>query len=225
VVRFAREEGVMSVVAVQEWRLRGQWFDACKCSVPCPCSFAQPPTSGDCEGVLLWHIDEGAYGDTTLDGLNVAMLASFVGNVWAEHTDSYAAIFMDAAADEEQLGALQTIFGGQAGGWPAAFAEIGAFEMRGMEVVPIRAPIAKDLSTWSVEIPGRASAAVEALGGRTTPQGARVQSHNLPGAEVGPGQVATWGVAAYRADAFGFTFERSGASSKHFGFDWSGPDR
>jgi hypothetical protein len=52
-----------------------------------------------------------------------------------------------------------------------------------------------------------------------------VQSHNLPGAEVGPGQVATWGVAAYSADAFGFTFERSGASSKHFGFDWSGPDR
>ena len=87
----------MSADAIQGWRLRGQWFDACKCSVPCPCSFAQPPTSGDCEGVLLWHIDEGAYGDTTLDGLNVAMLASFVGNVWAEHTDSYAAIFMDAA--------------------------------------------------------------------------------------------------------------------------------
>jgi hypothetical protein len=66
---------------------------------------------------------------------------------------------------------------------------------------------------------------VEALGGRTTPEGARVQSHNLPGAEVGPGQVATWGVAAYQADAFGFRFERSAASSKHFGFDWSGPDR
>jgi hypothetical protein len=193
--------------------------------IPCPCSFAQPPTSGDCGGVLLWHIDEGTYGDTSLDGLNVAMLGSFVGNVWAEHTDSYAAIFMDASADEKQLGALQTIFGGQAGGWPARFMEIAAMEVRGMEVTPIRVSIAEDLSEWSMEVPGRAAATVEALSGPTTPDGARVQSHNLPGAEVGPGQVATWGVATYRADAFGFTFERSGASSKHFGFDWSGPDR
>jgi hypothetical protein len=215
----------MSAEVVQEWRLRGQWFDACKCSVPCPCSFAQPPTFGDCEGVLLWHIDEGTYGDTSLNGLNVAMLGSFVGNVWAEHTDSYAAIFMDAAADEQQLDALQTIFGGQAGGWPAAFMEVAAMELKGMEVAPISVSIAEDLSTWSMEVPGRAAATVQALTGPTTPEGARVQSHNLPGAEVGPGQVATWGVATYSANAFGFEFDSSGTSSKHFGFDWSGPDR
>jgi hypothetical protein len=27
-----------------------------------------------------------------------------------------------------------------------------------------------------------------------------------------------------RADGFGFSWERSGKSSKHFPFDWSGPD-
>jgi hypothetical protein len=49
--------------------------------------------------------------------------------------------------------------------------------------------------------------------------------HNAPGAEVGPGQIATWGVAtAGGADAFGFKFEWPGRSSKHFPFDWSGPD-
>ena len=167
--------------AVQEWRLRGQWFDACKCSIPCPCSFAQPPTSGDCEGVLLWHIDEGTYGDTSLNGLNVAMLASFVGNVWAEHSDSYAAIFMDASADEKQLGALQTVFGGQAGGWPARFIEIAAMEVRGMEVTPIRVSIAEDLAQWSMEIPGRAAATVEALSGPTTPDGARAVTQSSRG--------------------------------------------
>jgi hypothetical protein len=220
------EDEAMKDGAVQQWQLVGQWFDACKCSVPCPCSFAQPPTSGDCEGVLLWHIDEGRYGGTSLNALNVVMLGSFVGNIWAEHTDSYAAIFMDATADEEQLAALQMIFGGRAGGWPAMFVEMSASELRGVEVAPIHAWIAEDLSAWSVEVPGRAAATVQALSGPTTPQGARVQSHNLPGAEVGPGQVATWGVAtSYRADAFGFTFERSGGSSKHFGFNWSGPGR
>jgi hypothetical protein len=55
-------------------------------------------------------------------------------------------------------------------------------------------------------------------------EGARVQVHNPPGAEVGPGQVATWGVAtAVRADVSGFSFDWAGRPSKHFPFDWSGP--
>jgi hypothetical protein len=191
----------MATPTAENWHLRGDWFDACKCAIPCPCSFAQPPTYGDCDGVLLWHIREGTYGGTRLDGLNVAMLGSFVGNVWGEHS------------------------GGQAGGWPATFGEVFGAEIRGMEFVPIHASIADDLATWSVEIPGKAAASVEALGGPTTPDGARVQSHNLPGAEVGPGQVATWGrVRQERADAFGFQWERSGNSSKYFPFNWSGPD-
>ncbi|MEV6876820.1 DUF1326 domain-containing protein [Amycolatopsis sp. NPDC051128] len=72
-----------------------------------------------------------------------------------------------------------------------------------MEFVPIDASIAEDLAGWSVEIPGRASANVEALTGPTTPEGARVQAH------MGPGQVATWGMATSdEADAFGFHWSR-----------------
>lgn len=212
-------------LTAQNWYLRGGWFDACKCTVPCPCSWAQPPTYGDCDGVLVWHITEGAYGDTRLDGLNVVMLGSFVGNVWGEHSDAYAAIFLDERAGEAQREALQTIFGGQAGGWPAQLGEMFGAEIQGMEFVPIHVAIAEDLASWSVEIPGRASANVEALTGPTTPEGARVQVHNIPGAEVGPGQVATWGKATSdEADAFGFHWSRSGNSSKHFPFDWTGPD-
>jgi hypothetical protein len=216
----------MTAPTAEKWRLRGDWFDACKCDIPCPCTFAQPPTYGDCEGVLLWHIREGNYGDVTLDGLNVAMLGSFVGNVWTgEHTDPYAAVFLDERADQKQREGLQMIFGGQAGGWPAQFLSMFRPEVRGIEFAPIHASIADDLATWSVEVPGKASATVEALGGPTTPQGARVQVHNAPGAEVGPGQVATWGrVTSERANAYGFQWERSGNSSKYFPFDWSGPD-
>jgi hypothetical protein len=37
--------------------------------------------------------------------------------------------------------------------------------------------------------------------------------------------VATYGTAVVdRADAFGFSWNRSDKSSKHIGFDWSGPD-
>ncbi|MFJ3547694.1 DUF1326 domain-containing protein [Streptomyces sp. NPDC090114] len=208
------------------WRLAGDWFDVCKCAIPCPCTFAQPPTYGDCEGVLVWHIREGGFGDVRLDGLNVLMLGSFVGNPWTgTHSDPYAAIFLDERADDRQRAALETIFGGEAGGWPAQFGEMFHPEMRGMDFAPVHVEIDEDLATWRAEVPGRVTAAAEALTGPTTPDGARVQVHNAPGAEVGPGQVATWGRATTdRADAFGFSWERSGKSSKHFPFDWSGPD-
>lgn len=217
----------MTAPSVQPWHVEGDWFDACKCAIPCPCSFAQPPTYGDCDGVLLWHIREGNYGETILDGLNVAMLGSFTGNIWTgEHRDPRAAVFIDERADESQREALQKIFGGEAGGWPQQFGEIFGPEIVGMEYSPIEVSIAGDLAGWSVRIPGRAQATVEALTGPTSAEGARVQVHNLPGSEVGPGhQAAVWGKATSdRADAFGFSWDRSGYSSKCIPFDWSGPD-
>ncbi len=213
------------VTNVPRWRVTGDWFDVCKCAIPCPCSFAQPPTYGDCEGVLAWRIREGFYGDARLDGLNVLMVASFVGNVWGEHSDAYAAVFLDERADEPQREALRMIFGGQAGGWPARFTEMFGAETRGLEYAPVRIWVDDDLATWGAEVPDRVAARAEALTGPTTPEGARVQVHNLPGSETGPDQVATWGRAlADKADAFGFSWEREGRSSKHIPFDWSGPD-
>ncbi|WP_422121704.1 DUF1326 domain-containing protein [Peribacillus frigoritolerans] len=31
-----------------KWHLKGEWFDVCSCKLPCPCTFAQEPTHGDC---------------------------------------------------------------------------------------------------------------------------------------------------------------------------------
>lgn len=207
-----------------KWHVAGDWFDTCKCQVPCPCSFAQSPTTGDCDGVLAWHIREGAYGDVRLDDLNVLMLASFTGNAWAEHSDAYAGVFLDERADDTQREALQMIFAGQAGGWPAEFVTMFGPEMRGLEFAPIEVEVAEDLASWRATVPGRVESSANALTGPTTPEGARVQTTNLPGSETGPGQVATWGRStADRADGFGFQWSREGRSSKHIPFDWSGP--
>ena len=85
---------------IQEWRVKGEWFDVCRCDVPCPCSWAQPPDDGYCEGILVWHIRKGHYGKVTLDGLNVVMVGAFKGNVWENPTDFVDAIFMDERANE-----------------------------------------------------------------------------------------------------------------------------
>jgi hypothetical protein len=213
---------------IPKWTASGDWFDVCKCSMPCPCEFAQAPTYGDCEGVLAYHIKKGSYGETPLDGLNALILESFKGNIWAGDgkTKLNLAIFFDEKANEQQKEALNMIFSGKAGGFMVEIANLIG-EVRGIEYAPIRFEIADDLSYWSAEIPGKALAKAEALTGPTTPSGKRVQTINPPGSEVGPGAagaVATWGKSiADEANAMGFKWERKDRSSKHIPFSWSGP--
>ena len=83
--------------AVAPWQVTGDWFDVCKCGIPCPCTFAQAPTYGDCEGILAWHIREGHYGDVRLDGLNVVALGSFEGNIWAGETKVTSGVYGQAS--------------------------------------------------------------------------------------------------------------------------------
>jgi hypothetical protein len=207
-----------------KWSITGDWFDTCKCSIPCPCTFAQPPTSGDCEGILAWHIRSGNYGDVRLDGLNVMALGAFEGNVWEGGARATMGLFLDERANEPQREALQMIFGGRVGGWPSVFAGFIA-EVRGVEFAHIDFDVADDLASWRAEIPGKVLSSAEALGGPTTPPGKRVQVHNAGGAEVGPGAIATYGKStADKAQGFGFQWDRVGRSSKHMRFDWSGPD-
>ena len=44
---------------IPNWKVSGDFFDVCKCNMPCPCIFAQAPTYGDCNGVLAYHIKKG----------------------------------------------------------------------------------------------------------------------------------------------------------------------
>src|SRR5919197_1996185 len=119
-------------------------------------------------------------------------------------------IFFDERADEAQREALQMIFSGQAGGWPAALGDLIG-NMRGAEFAPIEFDVAEDLEWWSARIPERVEARGEALTGPTTPEGQRVQIHNPPGSEVGPPAVVTAGIAVTdQAEGFGFRWERSG---------------
>ena len=164
----------------------------------------------------------GHYGNVRLDGLNLLALGAFEGNLWMEDVKARMGFFIDERADAQQREALQMIFTGQAGGWPAGFAsKIG--ETRGVEFVPIAFEVANDLAFWRAEIPGRVVGRAEALTGPTTPPGKRVQTINPPGSEVGPGQVATWGRSTeLRNEGFGFKWTGDNWSSKHIPFDWTG---
>ena len=212
-------------MSIPSWNLSGDWFDVCKCNIPCPCIFAQTPTYGDCDGVLVYHIKKGEYGEIRLNGLNVLALSYFKGNIWSGNTKVDIAVFFDERATKEQRDALNMIFIGKAGGFMAEFAKLIG-EVRRIEFAPIKFEIADDLAYWSAEIPGKVLVKGEALTGPMTPTGKRVQTINAPGSEVGPGTVATWGTAVtdeVNAPEVRYQWKRSGRSSKHIPFNWSGP--
>lgn len=211
---------------VPRWRISGDLLDMCKCNTPCPCAFAQTPTYGDCEGVLAFHINEGQFGDTSLNGLNVLALASFEGNLWAGQGKNFKmGVLLDEGADERQREALQAIFGGQAGGPMVRFVEMwGQPEIAGLELAPIDIEVADDLSSWRAEASGKVETRAEALTGPTSPPGQRAQTFNVPGTVGTSEGPATWAVATRdHVNALGFSWDWDGRSGWHIPFDWSGP--
>ena len=101
-----------------KWRATGDYFETCNCQTLCPCIFLSPPTEGNCTVLVGWHINSGQFGNTSLDGLNVAAFFSTPGPM---HEGNWsAALYLDSRATAEQSDALAKIFSGQAGGAPAA---------------------------------------------------------------------------------------------------------
>jgi hypothetical protein len=214
-------------VVAEQWRIKGDFIDFCKCAVPCPCSWGRPPTEGDCEGVIGYRIREGNYGDVSLDGLNIAGLIGFEGNIWDDDVRADMGMIVDESADDSQREALQTIFSGEVGSWPAMFAENVLGKMLGMEFAPIELEIADDAGSWSMKIPGKIDGTAEVITGPTTRPGEHVRVTNIPGAEAGPNQgETTYGIASTNeAEGFGFKFDWAGRSAKHMPFEWSSEDQ
>lgn len=147
-----------------KWQISGEYFENCNCSVVCPClvsanaPLTSRPTEGYCAVIFGIHIDKGRHGDTTLDGLNVAMVAYTPGPM-AEGNWKVAA-YIDARASEQQGKALGDIFGGGNGGPMAAFAPLIA-ENLGVKQVPIAYRV--EGKKRSVEIAQAMHAAVRPL--------------------------------------------------------------
>ena len=97
-----------------QWELTGAYFESCNCDAACPCIFLSPPTRGDCTLLVAWHIDQGYFRDTPLNGLNTVLAVHSPGHML--QTNWKAALYVDERATQEQRDSLTKIFSGQAGG-------------------------------------------------------------------------------------------------------------
>jgi hypothetical protein len=96
------------------WHLKGTVTLACNCDYGCPCNFNARPTHGHCEGEWTWHVVDGRYGDTALDGLNFTLAGDWPGAI--HEGNGEALTLVDERADEAQRRAIHTLLGGQVGG-------------------------------------------------------------------------------------------------------------
>jgi hypothetical protein len=151
----------MAEPASATWSIAGEYFENCNCTVACPCIFSDKapftsqPTQGACEVMFAFHIDRGTYGDVSLDGLNLSMVARTPGPMIEGNWQ--VALYVDDRADDAQGQALQAIFSGAAGGTMGAFAPLVG-EVLGARSVPIR--YTSEGKRRAVEIPDIMSAAV-----------------------------------------------------------------
>jgi hypothetical protein len=102
----------------ENWRLNGKVLVACNCDWGCPCNFNARPTHGKCEGGWTWHVDEGAFGDVRLDGLNFSVYVKWPGAIHEGNGEGL--VLIDENADPAQRRAIEVLLGGTVGGpWQA----------------------------------------------------------------------------------------------------------
>ena len=59
----------VALKAAPAWEAKGTLFEACSCSVPCPCNFGQPPSRGFCHTIYAYRLKTARYNGVVLDGL------------------------------------------------------------------------------------------------------------------------------------------------------------
>jgi hypothetical protein len=101
---------------VKRWSMTGATYGPCNCDWGCPCNFDAPPTYGHCDGVYVWSVRTGRYGDVPLDGLHFA---------WAGHSPGplhegnvTAVVVVDDKATQEQREALEALWRSESAGLP-----------------------------------------------------------------------------------------------------------
>ena len=196
-----------------DWMLKGSYFETCNCEAACPCNFLGPPTDGTCTVLIAWHVEEGSFKGTALDGLSVALVAHSPGHML--QTKWKVALYLDERASREQSDALTQIFSGKAGG---LMERLGGFigEVAGVRSVPIA--FRSEGRKRSIRIGGIGEADIEAIDGAG---GGDTVIHNPP-LNLAPGQpLVVARSKRYRFADHGMTIEVSNKNGFYAPFTYT----
>jgi hypothetical protein len=203
-------------MAPVQWQISGSYMEACRCDSVCPCptsGLAARPTKGSCDAGLVFHVERGQYGSTTLDGLSFAVLLHTPGPMGQGNWT--VGVIVDERASAPQREALTSIASGQGGGPMAAVGPlVGRFA--GTEAKPIK--LEGTGMKRAVSIPGVLDIAVEGIAGARQDEPIYLDNVGHPAASRLALAKATRG----HMHAFGINWDdTSGRNNGHFApFSW-----
>jgi hypothetical protein len=117
---------------IPRWEIKGDYVETCNCAFGCPCNFSGYPTDGHCEALVGYHIRQGRFGRTRLDGLDVIYAAAWPKAI--HQGGGTCCLYISEAASAEQRDALVRIFSGKAKG-------SGPFELFASTMADIQPPV------------------------------------------------------------------------------------
>jgi hypothetical protein len=100
-----------SNMTIPKWHLEGKYVEYCSCDHGCPCEAMAPPTQGHCDGLVMFEVDEGYYGDVRLD--NVQFGATYFFPRAIHHGGGHMQPIISDTTTEEQRDAIFTILSGE----------------------------------------------------------------------------------------------------------------
>ena len=200
------------------WKLTGEVMEACSCDTTCPCNFGSNPTRLPCEAVLGWHIREGSFGDTRLDGLNLVLYVTIPG--YAFEGGWTGGVYLDERASPEQANALGTIFSGQAGGWPAVVSTLFSKQFD-----PKQVPIRFEMSDGDgrIDVPGLVEVGSEKVPNPMPDHPALDPQVNALAVPFYTGPMQVRQTKRLKLTDPNMSFEHSGSSSLVGSFEYAGP--
>jgi hypothetical protein len=208
----------MSEPTTIKWRIAGEEVVSCNCSWGCPCQFNALPTTGHCEAIVAWQINNGYFGNTRLDGTRFARAVWWPGAI--HEGNGVARTIVDEKATTKQREALVALPGGQHGG---TYWEIFAVVCPNV-IEPLFAPIVLNVDREkrhaTIRIQGIVESDVEPIKNPTTGEEHRARIALPNGFEYKEAEMGNTVNCRVRAGDR-LTFELKNTYAQLNAFDWS----
>lgn len=207
----------LDATTIPDWSIKGELILNCNCTVFCPCVVSlgkHPPTEGYCQAWVGIRIDEGAFGDESLSGLNVGLLMDIPGNMGRGNWK--AAAYIDERASDAAYDALVAIFSGAARGTTGLFSMLVG-EFLGAERQPVS--YETEGKTRRLTVGRKIKGAVTPIEGKDADTDVVVSN---TGYWMGP-DITIAQADQGRVRDFGRVWDFDGRSAEICQIDWSGP--
>ena len=137
------------------WEIDALELVNCNCAFGCPCQFNSLPTDGTCEAAIGFIVKKGRYGEVSLDGVKLAIIAKWPAAI--HMGNGTIQLIVDSAASPEQRAAVEAFAtGGDTEDMATMFWVFDKMSPNCLETLSKSIDVAIDLAgrTGHVNIPG-----------------------------------------------------------------------